>query len=236
MIENVELSVLVNGRKIRLFNHEGKTFLEGRENSEFTLEITNNNWARILAIPSIDSLSVIDGLEASNDSPGYIVQRMGSTKISGWRLDTERAASFKFSKKSESYVKGVTDSDRNVGIISIRVWAEKVPDSPQIHYYPVYVPTYVHPWPNYWGYPWWYSQSICGGASSGGGGTTTSLGQYSCSNSALTNVPTVFNASCLNSNIEQKSEQYKKILSILIRGGATGGKDRGSPPLCLKKI
>ncbi len=58
---NVELRLLIKGRPAQEFFHNGNTFLEGREGSNFEVEVINRNPFRIEAVISVDGLSVVDG-------------------------------------------------------------------------------------------------------------------------------------------------------------------------------
>jgi hypothetical protein len=50
-----DLEVLVHGKPVREFPHQGLVWAEGRKSSEFVLHIRNNTSCRALAIPTVDS-------------------------------------------------------------------------------------------------------------------------------------------------------------------------------------
>jgi hypothetical protein len=125
--QNVELEIRVNGRAVRTYNHEGKVFAESREGSEYTIHIKNNNWYRVLVVPSIDGISTIDGKKASHDSGGYIIGAYQVYEIKGFRKDSDTVGAFRFTKKSAGYAASKGDT-RNVGIISVAVFKEKQPN------------------------------------------------------------------------------------------------------------
>ena len=122
-----ELFILVNGKKVREYYHDGKIFIEGKKGSEFTLKFKNNSYQRVLFVPSIDGLSVIDGKEASKNSGGYIVDALRSIEIKGWRTSLDDVASFIFDEKINSYVnkKSKNGNTMNCGVIGGRVFSEK---------------------------------------------------------------------------------------------------------------
>ena len=110
-----ELFILVNGKKVREYYHDGKIFIEGKKGSEFTLKFKNNSYQRVLFVPSIDGLSVIDGKEASKNSGGYIVDALRSIEIKGWRTSLDDVASFIFDEKTNSYVNGLRRQTQDFG-------------------------------------------------------------------------------------------------------------------------
>ena len=125
-MNNYEVDVLVNGRPIRQFHHNGNTFVEGRKNSEFELRFTNNTWSRIEVVPSVDGLSVMDGQECGIHSDGYLVPAKQSIVIPGWRLNDNNVAKFVFQGKNRSYSSKSGHGVDNVGVIGFMVFGEMV--------------------------------------------------------------------------------------------------------------
>lgn len=125
-IQNVEVEIRVNGRPVRSYNHDGKVFIESREDSQYTISIKNNNWFRVLAVPSIDGISTMNGKKASHSSGGYIIGGYQSFEIKGYRKSMDEVGSFKFSKKGGGYAESKGES-KNVGIISVAIFKEKQP-------------------------------------------------------------------------------------------------------------
>jgi len=154
--QNIELDVLVNQRPVRQFGHAGKTFIEAKVGSEYSLRIRNNNSYRVLAVVSVDGVDVISGKEASYNGSGYIIEAYSSVDIKGYRKDLESVGAFKFTKKKKSYAKEVSGSTQNVGVISLAVFSEKIKPQPVTtvhHYHPVYTDSWlVRP---YRPYPTW---------------------------------------------------------------------------------
>ena len=124
-----EVEVLINGKPAKEFAHEGKTYIEGREGTTFSLKLRNNSYTRKLFVPTIDGLSVIDGKEASYKSNGYIVQGNSSITVDGWRRSDKEVAEFYFSSPEGSYRKRMKQGD-NLGVIGVAVFDEK----PQYNY------------------------------------------------------------------------------------------------------
>jgi hypothetical protein len=121
---NFELDVMVHGSKARIFNHEGRVYIEGREGSEFTVKIKNNTPQRVLAVLTVDGLSVISGKEAGFDAGGYILEAWGSVSVPGWRLNNKEVASFEFTKPWDSYAAG-KGKGGNLGVVGCAFYYEK---------------------------------------------------------------------------------------------------------------
>lgn len=128
---NVEMSILINSHNAREYSSpmDLQTYIEGREGSEFTIRITNRNSFRVLAIPSVDGLSILDGKPAGSNSSGYILEASQVLDIPGWKVDNATAAKFFFSgmKNSvdESYVAQSGNDTANKGVIGLMVFNEK---------------------------------------------------------------------------------------------------------------
>jgi len=122
--ENYEVQVLVNRSPVREYKHEGRYFIEGRKDTQFTIKIKNNGPTRIVAIPTVDGLSVMDGKNGSLDSSGYIVDAHSSIVIDGWRVSDEEVAEFFFCNKNKSY-SAKTGKGGNQGVIGVAVFREK---------------------------------------------------------------------------------------------------------------
>jgi hypothetical protein len=144
-----EFEVLVNGKSVAEYAHEGKTFIEGKEGTEFTLKFRNRSSRRALFVPTIDGLSVMDGKVASLDSSGYIVGPYNTETISGWRISDEKVAKFFFSALEDSYAadKG---QEGNVGVIGCAVFREKEPVYIQQYVYQKPIYDYSWNWPGVW--------------------------------------------------------------------------------------
>lgn len=120
----VSIEVLVDNRPVSEYYHEGSTFIEGREGTDFTIRISNNRNNRVLAIPSVDGLSVLDGKPASHDSMGYIVKAHSTITIPGWTLDQATVSKFFFTQKEESYTTRIS-AGTQTGVIGVIFYDEK---------------------------------------------------------------------------------------------------------------
>lgn len=120
---SVSFSVVVHGKDVREILHNGSTFIEGRLGSQFSLRISNNSPERVLAVITVDGLSIMNGKEGSFNSGGYVIRPWSTTDIPGWRLDSDRVAKFFFSTIDQSYAAQM-DKPTNVGVIGCAIFNE----------------------------------------------------------------------------------------------------------------
>ena len=165
MLKNsYEVEVLINGKAVKEYAHEGKIYVEGREGTPFSIRIHNNAYSRKLFVPTIDGLSVVDGKEGDFKSSGYIVKGYSSITIDGWRTSDKDVATFYFSSPEESYRKRVKLGN-NLGVIGVAVFAEVTnwTSPPTVPWTVPIAPHYPHPiTPQYPPYPYpvypvWYT-------------------------------------------------------------------------------
>jgi hypothetical protein len=173
---NFEFDVLVNGHSAREYYHEGRNYIEGREGTKFSIRMRNNSSNRVLFVPTIDGLSIMNGKEASYKSRGYIVNSYDSLTIDGWRTSDDKVAEFFFSSPKGSYAVK-KNKGSNLGVIGCAVFKEKeqVKVIERIIEKEKYIP--YQPWPT-WPIYWTSSSGGTMGKSwntLGGGGSTTTF-------------------------------------------------------------
>ena len=124
----IEVSVNASGnnRPMRLHLHEGRHYIESRQGTEYSIEITNRNWYRVEVVASVDGLGVINGKPASKSDTGYVIPAYGTFRIKGYRKDNIEVGAFKFTSQGGSYATSKGSED-NVGVIAIAVYKEKQP-------------------------------------------------------------------------------------------------------------
>lgn len=131
-----EINILIKGRKATeyLSPIDFQNYIEGREGSNFEIEVVNNNANDIEAILSVDGLSITDGKPAGEASSGYVVPARGRTTIAGWTLDSKTVAQFFFAgAKGGSYAEQSPDGDaKNKGIIGAKIFARKATYNPHV--------------------------------------------------------------------------------------------------------
>ena len=121
---NYEVEVLVNGHPVQEYFKDSKHYIEARKSNEFSLRIRNNGSKRIVALPSVDGLSVLDGKEAGMNSQGYIINGYDSLTIDGWRVSDSEVRKFFFTYPENSYAKRKNNGD-NLGVIGVAIFREK---------------------------------------------------------------------------------------------------------------
>lgn len=126
-----EVNILVNGSRCKQYHHDGKIFIEAKHGSEYAIEIKNNEWQRILAVCSVDGLDILNGKPATENGNGYVINGLSSVKLDGFRVSNDQVARFVFGAKGGSYAASKEDgSERNVGVIGVRIFSEKVKPLP----------------------------------------------------------------------------------------------------------
>ncbi len=128
-----DLQVLVDGAEAYEFVHNGETYIEGRRDREYTLRVHNNTGGRLLAVLSVDGLSVMDGRPASTTRGGYVLDPYRCTDIRGWRLNDREVARFFFGSLPQAYAAQM-GQPRNIGVIGASVFSEHVPAP--VRYFP----------------------------------------------------------------------------------------------------
>lgn len=126
---NILVTINVAGKPVRTVNHEGRWYIEGRPGSDYSIKITNQGFQRVLAVPSVDGLSVIDGKPAGSNSQGFIIEGHGSMDIPGWMVDKTTAAKFTFGDVNQSYnasrtAAGKDSAPGSVGLIGVMIFEE----------------------------------------------------------------------------------------------------------------
>jgi len=192
----LELSVIVPSKagfvKIPEYGHQGSVFVEGRQDQRFGLRLRNDRADRVLAVISIDGVSVLDGTPCTPQSNGYVLPAFSSYDLLGWRSGLEKIHRFFFkNKQHRPYAKSATGGVTNCGVISVKFFSEKIAyaedrliNAPIVeehhhhhhHHYPVKLPV----WPNEPIITWGSGQTICA--------------TNSCSTAGLADTQAVFSA------------------------------------------
>ena len=134
-----ELEVLVGGSPAPTFSHGGSSYVLGQPGERYILRVWNRTGARIEAVVTVDGRDVIDGkLGDFRRKRGYMVNAGGFVDIDGWRISRKQVAAFRFTSVANSYA-GLTGNARNVGVIGVAVFPERVylPPPPPRPIYPV---------------------------------------------------------------------------------------------------
>lgn len=120
----ISVDILVNGNTCKQYNHNGRTFIEAKNGSEYEIKVGNNFWNRVLVVSAVDGLNVLTGEPASEQDSGYVISRCDSLKIKGFRYSDEKVGAFKFTSKNNGY-SSEKGEGQNVGVIGLRIFSEK---------------------------------------------------------------------------------------------------------------
>ena len=124
---SVSIEVLVNGRVVPRRERHGKSYLDvPKLGVDYELRVRNHGSRRIVAIVSVDGLSVMNGRRATANGSGYVIAARGSCTIRGWRTGPDTVAKFSFQPQSESYASRMGQPSK-VGVIKLLAIEEYVP-------------------------------------------------------------------------------------------------------------
>jgi len=122
----VRLEILVADKPLPTVRHAGKIYLPVPEvGAEYTLRVCNDGPRRVVAILSVDGLSVLNGKPASEEHPGYVVAPFSHVIIPGWRRSKDTVAAFRFVDLAGSYAARVGRPE-NVGVIGLVAFEEQM--------------------------------------------------------------------------------------------------------------
>jgi len=121
----VELSVTVNNKAIIEYTHNGDTYVEGWDGSNFSLTFRNTSGFRLEVLPTVDGLSTLDGKPPTDSSTGYLIEPHSTLVVDGWRGSLNHVNQFVFGSKGTSYSSGTGQGTKNTGVIGALVYREK---------------------------------------------------------------------------------------------------------------
>lgn len=107
------------------YTHKGKTYIEGRHNSAYVIDLINHTSRRVEAVVSVDGLAITDGKPASYTSKGFVVPANQTITLRGWLVNDTQAAQFVFGDKRDSYSQK-SGHQTSTGIIGVAWFPEQV--------------------------------------------------------------------------------------------------------------
>jgi hypothetical protein len=115
------------GNPLRVFRHEGTTFVLGFRGERYNVRIENPSDVRVEAVLSVDGRDAVSGEMGDYvRSRGYVVPPHGSILVSGFRKNLDDVAAFRFSAPSASYSARM-GTPENVGVIGVAFFPERRP-------------------------------------------------------------------------------------------------------------
>jgi hypothetical protein len=118
-----------SGVPLPTFDHRGRTYVLGAAGGRYLMRVRNTSARRVEVVASVDGRDVVDGRPAAFEKRGYLVEPYGAVTIDGFRLGDDSVAAFRFGAVSRSYAARMGDA-RDVGVIGVAVFAERVPPRP----------------------------------------------------------------------------------------------------------
>lgn len=122
-MSSYSLDILINGKPVTKYPHKGSVYVEGRTKSDYHIRFRNHTDEKVMAIISVDGLSVIDGEEATYKSGGYVVEPRDEVVVKGWRISDSEVAKFTFSNKNKSFA-AKSGNPENTGVVGVAVFKE----------------------------------------------------------------------------------------------------------------
>ena len=127
--------ILVDGRPLVEYASRGKTYVEARKGAEYEIRFTNRTGGRVGVAIAVDGLNSIDAKETSaRDAAKWIVGPWETITIGGWQTSSGTARRFYFTDEPSSYGAWMGKT-RNLGLVSVAVFREKLPDPPRRHWW-----------------------------------------------------------------------------------------------------
>ena len=131
----VDFQVLVKDQPLKKIVYQGNTYVAAPgEGAEYQIKVRNLGPRRILAIVSVDGLSVMNGEKASEKSAGYVIGPSQEYVIKGWRRGNKEVAAFYFTAKKASYAEatGRPEGIGAIGLIAVEEWTPPPHPAPRM--------------------------------------------------------------------------------------------------------
>ena len=131
------LEILVDGIPLTEYAARGKTYIEAREDREYSIRVTNDTGRRIAVALSVDGLNTIDAKTTSaRRASKWILSPYQTITLDGWQTSESTARRFFFTTEKDSYGAWLGRTS-NLGVISAAVFREQLPESGQLPVYRV---------------------------------------------------------------------------------------------------
>lgn len=121
------------GQTARVWRNAGRLYVAGQPGARYSLRVTNNSGARVLAVMSVDGVNILTGETAAYDQRGYVFAPYETYDVKGWRKSQTEIAAFNFAPLAGSYA-ARTGRPGDVGVIGVAAFRERavaaIPVSP----------------------------------------------------------------------------------------------------------
>jgi hypothetical protein len=130
------VEVLVDGATLTEYASRGRTYVEAREEHEYSIRLSNHTSRRVAVALSVDGLNVIDAETTSaRTATKWILGPYQTITLDGWQTGASTARRFFFTSEGRSYGAWLGKT-ANLGVISAAFFRERRPDPPP----PIYRP------------------------------------------------------------------------------------------------
>jgi hypothetical protein len=133
-IANISVIDRNTGQALPVHYHRGEYWVAGTPGNKYAIEINNKQPGRVLAVTSVDGVNVVTGQTASLAQSGYVFGALENYEITGWRKSDSAVAAFEFTASPKSYAEQ-TGRPRDVGVIGVALFKEKVTELSRDHSY-----------------------------------------------------------------------------------------------------
>ncbi|RKZ31656.1 hypothetical protein DRQ36_01165 [bacterium] len=132
----VSVAVVTQCCDVKMAYKGGNTFFAAPIGEEYTIVVKNRTNKRILVVPTVDGLNVIDRSKGNWDGSGYVLDAYEKVEIPGFRRsdDFQYVERFTFSEARFSLANRIGNV-RNVGVIGVAVFEEYVPPPEPVYSY-----------------------------------------------------------------------------------------------------
>jgi len=119
-----EVKVLVDGYSRSVYNHYGRSYVEGRRGKRYVIRVHNRSRRRVEAVISVDGRDVIDGEQSRLTKRGYVIPPHSYIDVDGFRISMDEVAAFRFTSVPDSYTARM-GTPWKVGVIGVAIFPEK---------------------------------------------------------------------------------------------------------------
>ncbi len=121
------LEVLVNGRPLAEYAHQGASYVEAQPQAEYSLRLANRSPRRVAVALAVDGLNTIDAHSTTAaEARKWVLDPWQTVVIEGWQVSGSTARRFVFTTEASSYGAWLGRAD-NLGVIEAVVFAERRP-------------------------------------------------------------------------------------------------------------
>ena len=121
------LDVLVDGRPLTEYAHQGASYVEAQPQAEYVLRLSNRSPRRVAVALAVDGLNTIDARSTTAaQARKWVLDPWQTVVIEGWQVSGSTARRFVFTTEASSYGAWLGRTE-NLGVIEAVVYPERRP-------------------------------------------------------------------------------------------------------------